>query len=58
MTPAERVRVGVTLWQAAYSLQRAAVRRRNPDADEVEIAFEIAVTRFGREFARTACRRE
>jgi hypothetical protein len=57
MTPAERLRVGVTLWEAAYSLQRAAARRRNPEADEAEIAFEIAVTRFGPEIARAAYRR-
>ena len=57
MTPAERLRAGVALWEAAHSLQRAAVRRRIPDADEAEIAFQIAVTRFGSEVARTVWRR-
>jgi hypothetical protein len=57
MTPAERVRLGVALWEAAYSLQSAAIRRRKPDADEAEIAFEIAVSRFGSEVARRLMQR-
>jgi hypothetical protein len=54
MTPAERLRLGVRLWQAAYSLQRSAIRRLHPEADEGEIAFKIAVTRFGPELAQKA----
>jgi hypothetical protein len=57
MTPGERVRLGVALWEAAHSLQWAAVRRGNPDADDDAIAFHIAVTRFGAELARAAWRR-
>jgi hypothetical protein len=57
MTPAERVSVGVALWNAGDSLQRASLRRIHPDADEAEIAFRIAVTRFGPELARKAYRR-
>ncbi len=52
MTPAERLRLGAALWEAAHSLQWAAVRRKYPDADEAEIAFQVAVTRFGAELAR------
>ena len=57
MTPSERVRVGAALWEAAYSLQRAAARHSYPYADEAEIAFQIAVTRFGSKLARTVYRR-
>jgi Rv0078B-related antitoxin len=57
MTPGERVRLAAALWETAHSLQCAAMRRRNPDADEAEIAFQIAVTRFGAELARTVYRR-
>lgn len=54
MTPSERVRIGVGFWEAAYRLQRAAILRRNPEATETEIAFQIAVTRFGMELAKAA----
>jgi len=54
MTPSERLSLGAALWRAADSVQRAAVRRQNPHADELEIAFRIAVTRFGPELARKA----
>lgn len=54
MTPAERLRLGAALWEAAHSLQWAAARRRHPDADDSEIAFQVAVTRFGAELARAA----
>jgi len=57
MTPAERVRLGVGLWEAAQSLQWSAVRRKYPDANEAELAFQIAITRFGAELARAAYRR-
>ena len=57
MTPAERLRLGAALWEAAHSLQWAAARRRHPDADEDEIAFQVAVTRFGAELARAAYRK-
>jgi hypothetical protein len=56
-TPSERVRLGVAHWVAAGSLQRSAIRRRNPEASDEEIAFLIAVSRFGPELARAAFRR-
>jgi hypothetical protein len=54
MTPAERLGVGAALWSAGDALQRAAARRLYPDADDAEITFRIAVTRFGAELARKA----
>ena len=54
MTPAERGRVTAALWEAGHSLQRAGIRRQYPDADEDEIAFRMAVGRFGEELARKA----
>jgi hypothetical protein len=54
MTPAERSRLGAALWQAAHSLQWAAARRKYPGADDTEIAFQVAITRFGAELARAA----
>jgi hypothetical protein len=57
MTPAARLRLGVALWEAAHSLQWSAVRRKHPDADEAEIAFQLAVTRFGAELAQAAYRK-
>jgi hypothetical protein len=57
MTPAERIAVGAALWAAGDSVQRAAVRREHPDADEEEITFHVAVARFGEELARKAYRR-
>jgi len=57
MTPPERVRLGTALWQAGHSLQWAAARRKYPDANDEELAFQIAVTRFGEELARAAFRR-
>ena len=57
MTAAERLRLGVALWTAADSLQRAAFRRADPDADEAEITFRIAVSRFGLELAQKAYRK-
>jgi len=57
LTPAERVRAAVALWEAAHSLQWSAARHRNPAADDAEILFQIAVTRFGAELARRAYRR-
>lgn len=58
MTPSERLSLGIALWQAGDSVQRAAVRRRDPQADEAEIAFQIAATRFGLELAQKAYRRK
>ena len=57
LTPSERVRWGVELWKAGDALQRAAIRREHPNADEAEITFQLAVTRFGVELARKAVRR-
>jgi hypothetical protein len=58
LTPSERISLGVALWTAGDSLQRAAMRRDYPDADEAEITFRIAVTRFGAALARKAYQRE
>jgi hypothetical protein len=57
LSPAERTRLGAALWEAANSLQWAAIRRDHPDADEAEIAFQVAVTRFGPSLARAAYRK-
>jgi Rv0078B-related antitoxin len=57
MTPSERLALGAALWTAADSIQRAIIRRENPHADEAEIAFRLAVTRFGLELARKAYRK-
>ena len=62
MTSSERLGLGAALWNAGHSVQRAAVLRTNPDADadadEAEIAFRLAVTRFGSELARKAYRKQ
>ena len=57
MTPSERLRWGVALWEAGDALQRAAIRRKNPHADEAEITFQLAVARFGPELAKKAYQR-
>jgi hypothetical protein len=57
MTPSERIGIGVALWKAGDSLRRAVARRNHPKADEAEVVFRIAVTRFGAELARKAYRR-
>ena len=57
MTPTARVQLGVALWKAADSLQRASLRRKYPGADDTEIAFQMAVTRFGIRIARAAWHR-
>ena len=54
MTPSERLGIGVALWRAGDSLQRAAIRRAYPLAGDAEISFRIAVTRFGAELAHKA----
>ena len=58
MTPSERVAIGAALWTASDSLQRAAARRLYPAADDAEITFRVAVTRFGEAVARAAYGRE
>jgi hypothetical protein len=58
MTPEEKIAIGVALWQAGDSLQRAAIRRDYPDADEDEVTFRLAVLRFGPELARKVYGRE
>jgi hypothetical protein len=57
MTPSERLSVGAALFVAGDALQRAAVRRDFPGADDEEINFRIAITRYGAELARKAYRR-
>lgn len=54
MTPAERLALGGALCQAGDSLQRSGLRSRYPEADEREICFRLAVTRFGEALARKA----
>lgn len=56
MTASERVGLAAALWTAGDSLQRAALRRENLHADEAEITFRLAVSRFGLELARKAYR--
>lgn len=58
MTPSERLAVGAALWRAGDSLQRSAMRRMHPQADDAEITFQIAVTRLGPELARKVYRRQ
>ena len=58
MTPAERVAIGAALWAAGDSLQRAAARRLYPEADDAEITFRVAVTRFGAALAEAAYERK
>lgn len=57
MTPSERLGLGAALWEAADSLQRAAARLKHPHANEDEITFRIAVTRFGLKLAQKVYRR-
>lgn len=54
MTPAEKINLVAEMWAVADSLQRAGLRQLYPNADEDEITFRIAVTRFGEELARKA----
>jgi len=58
MTPSERVSIAADLWETAHKLQLAAMRRQYPDANDDEIIFRIAVTRFGEQLARKAYGRE
>jgi hypothetical protein len=57
MTPAERVRLGVALWEAGDALQRSAAHRNDPDLDDAEISFRIAISRFGAALAQRAYRK-
>ncbi len=58
MTPSERIEMGAALWEAGHHLQIAGLRQMHPDAEDAEITFRIAVTRFGAEIARKAYRRQ
>ncbi|HEY7302783.1 MAG TPA: hypothetical protein VH601_01610 [Bryobacteraceae bacterium] len=57
MTASERLELAATLWTAGDALQRAALRHENRFADDAEITFRIAVSRFGLELARKAYRK-
>jgi Rv0078B-related antitoxin len=57
MTPSQGLALGMALREAGDSLQRAAMRRKHPHADEAEITFLIAVTRFGPELAKKVHRK-
>jgi hypothetical protein len=39
-------------------MQRAAIRRRYPTADEDELRYQLGVARFGKELARRVYRRQ
>jgi endonuclease YncB( thermonuclease family) len=54
MTPGERTKIGAALWQAGHATQLSAWRLRYPLADESEILFQLAITRFGEVLARKA----
>ena len=58
MTPQERLAIGVALTDAGDAQQRSSIRHQFPDADEAEITFRIAITRFGEELARKVYRRQ
>ena len=57
MTPGERLGIGLALWAAGDSMQRAAIRRQYPDASDDEITYRLGVARFGEELARRVYRR-
>jgi hypothetical protein len=57
MSLSERVRMGVALWEEGNSLQRAAIRRQYLDADEAEVCFRMAVSRFREKLSRAAYRK-
>jgi hypothetical protein len=57
MTPSERLRIGMSLWEAGQTLQWSKARRNHPDADNAELAFHVAVSRFGPNLARAICRK-
>jgi hypothetical protein len=44
--------------EAGHSIQLSAMRLKYPDADDDEIIFRIAVTRFGEALARKVYGRE
>ncbi len=58
MTPSERLNIGAALWAAGDALQRSATRNLYPDADDEEINFRLAVTRYGADLARKAYGRQ
>lgn len=58
MTPSERLNIGVALWNAGDKLQRAAILRDHPDADNAEINYRLTVSRYGEDLARKAYRRQ
>jgi len=57
MTASERLRFAAQLWTAGDALQRASFRRENLYADEADITFRIAVSRFGLDLARKVYRK-
>lgn len=58
MTPSQRLQLAVSLCRASTRLQRAAILHRYPRADEAEILFRLAASRYGEELARKVYRRE
>ena len=58
MTPSERIGVGAALWAAGDSLQRTNLRKMYPAADDDEINFRVAASRYGPELARKAFPRQ
>jgi hypothetical protein len=57
MTACDRIALAVDLWEAGHALQRAGLRRLHPTADEDEITFRIAVSRWGLELAEKVYRK-
>jgi putative heme iron utilization protein len=54
MTPESRINLAASLWHAADSVERAAIRRDYPGIDDRELLFRLAEKRFGTSLARRA----
>lgn len=54
MTPEGRINLAASLWLAADSVERAAIRRDYPGIDNRELLFRLAEKRFGTCLARQA----
>lgn len=57
LSPAERVQIALELTEAAEQMQRAAILRRNPEATEAEVVYELVRIRYGKELADRVYRR-
>lgn len=54
MTPESRIDLATSLWLAADSVERAAIRHDYPGIGDVELLFRLAEKRFGTSLARRA----